>query len=156
MSDPLWPQGLQHARLPCLPLSPRVWSDSCPRSQRCYLAISSSVVHFSFCLQYFPALRSFPPMSWFFASGDQSIRASASASVLPMNIQDWFPLGLTGLISLQFKGLSSLSSSITIQKHQFFSTQPSLWSKSHICTWLLENHSFDYTDLRWKSDVSAF
>ena len=156
MSDPLWPHGLQHAMLPCLPLSPRVWSDSCPLSQWCYLAISSSVVHFSFCLQYFPALWSFPPMSWFFASGDQSIGASASASVLPMNIQDWFPLGLTGLISLQFKGLSRLFSSITIQKHQFFSTQPSLWSKSHICTWLLENHSFEYTNLCWQSDVSTF
>ena len=132
------------------------WSDSCPPSQWCYLTITSSVAHFSFCLQSFPASGSFLPISWLFASGDQNIGASASASVLPMNIQDWFPLGLSGLISLQFKGLSRLFTSITIQKHQFFSPQPSLWSKSHLCTWLLENHSFDYTALCWQSDVSAF
>ena len=88
-------------------------------------------------LQSFPASRLFP-VSQFFALGGQSIGASASASVLPMNIQDWFPLGLTGLISLQFKGLSRVFSSITIQKHQFFILQPSLWSNSHIHTWLLE------------------
>jgi len=85
----------------------------------------------------FPSIRVFS-VSWLFASGDQSIGASASASVLPMNIQGWFPLGLTGLISLQSKGLSRVSSSTTIQKHQFFSTQPSLWSNSHICIWLLD------------------
>jgi len=107
-----------------------------PVSQWWYLAISSSVSPFS-CLQSFPASGSFP-MSQFFASGSQSIRASASASVLSMNIQSWFPLGLTGLISLQSKGLSGVFSIATIQKHQFFRSQPSSWSNSHIHTWLLE------------------
>ena len=97
--------------------------------------ISSSVVPFSSCPQSFPASGSFP-MSWLFTSGCQSIRASVSA--LPMNIQDWFPLGLTCLISLLSKGLSRVFSSTTVQKHQFFSTQPSSWYNSHICTWLLE------------------
>ena len=91
----------------------------------------------SCCLHSFSTLGSFP-MSWLFPSSDQSIWASASASVLPMNIQGWFPLGLTGLISLQSKGLSSIFSNTTIQKHQFFGTQLSLWSSSHIHTWLLE------------------
>ena len=98
--------------------------------------ISSSVIPFSSCLQSFPASGSFP-MSQFFASGGQSIGALASASVLPMNIQDWFPLGLTGWISLLSKGLSRVFSNTTIQKHQFFGTQLSLWSNSHIHTWLL-------------------
>ena len=102
----------------------------------CHPAISSSVLPFS-CLKSFPASGSFP-MSQLFASGGQSIGVSASISVLPMNIQDWFPLGLTGWISLQSKGLSRVFSNTTVQKHQFFSTQPSLWSNSHICTWLLE------------------
>ena len=101
------------------------------------LPISSSVIPFSSCLQYFPASGSFQ-MSQFFASGGQSIGASASASVLPMNIQDWFHLGLTGLIFLQSKGLSRVFSNTTVKKHQFFSPQLSLWSNSHICTWLLE------------------
>ena len=100
--------------------------------------ISSSVVPFSSCLQSFPTSGSFL-MSWLFASGGQSIGVSTSASVLPMNIQDWFPLGLTGLISLQSKGLSGVFSNTTVQKHQFFGGQPSLWSNSHIHTWLLEN-----------------
>ena len=95
----------------------------------------------SSCLQSFPESGAFL-MSWFFPSGGQSIGASASASVVPMNIQDWFPLGLTGLISLQPKGLSRVFANTTVQKHQFFHTQPSLWSNSHIHTWLLEN-SFD-------------
>ena len=99
--------------------------------------ISSSVVPFSFCLQSFSASGSFP-MSQFFASGGQSIRALVSASVLPMNIQDWFPLELTGWFSLQSKGLSRVFSSTTVQKHQFFSAQLSLWSNSHIHTWPLE------------------
>ena len=98
--------------------------------------ISSSVISFSFQLQSYPALGSFP-MSQFFTSDDQTIGASASASVLPMNIQDWFPLGQTGLISLQPKGLSKVFSNITFQKHQFFSSQLSLWSNSHIHTWLI-------------------
>ena len=101
----------------------------------CYLTISSSAAPFSFCLQSFPVSGSFP-VSWLFASGGQSI--GASASVLPMNIEDWFPLGLTGLISLQSKGLSRVFSDTTVQKHQFFGTQPSLSFNSHIHTWLLE------------------
>ena len=115
----------------------------------------SSVVPFSSCLQSFQASGLFP-ISWLFTSGGQSIGASASASVPPMNIQDWFPSGLTGLISLQSKGLSRVFSSTTIWKHQFFSSQLSVRFNSHICTWLLENHSFDYMDLCWRSDVSAF
>ena len=111
----------------------RVRSNSWPLSQWCYLTISSSAALFSFCLQSFPASGSLP-MSQLFTSGGQSI--GASASVLPMNIQGWFPLGLTGLIFLQSKRLSRVFSSTTIRKHQFFSTQPSLWSNSHIRTWL--------------------
>ena len=111
----------------------RVRSNSWPVSQWCYLTISSSAALFSFCLQSFPASGSLP-MSQLFTSGGQSI--GASASVLPMNIQGWFPLGLTGLIFLQSKRLSRVFSSTTIRKHQFFSTQPSLWSNSHIRTWL--------------------
>ena len=98
---------------------------------------SSSVTPFSSCPQSFPASGSFP-ISWLFASGGQSIGASPLASVLPINIQDWFPLGLTSLISLQSKGLSRVFSSTTIWKHQLFSSQPSLWSNSHIHIWLLE------------------
>ena len=122
-------QGLQHTRLLC--------PNSCPLSWWCYLTISSSVAPFSFCPQSFQALGSFP-MSQLLASGGQSIGASASASVLPMNNQGWICLGLTGWISLQSKGLSRVFSSVTIQKHQFFGTQPSLWSNSHMRTWLLE------------------
>ena len=99
-------------------------------------SISSSVSPFS-CLQSFPASGSFP-MSQFFESGGQHIGVSASVSILPMNIQDWSPLGWIGWISLQSKGLSRVSFSTTVQKHQFFSTQPTLWSNSHICTWRLE------------------
>ena len=136
----LWrPHGLQHARLPCPSLSPRVCSDSCPLSQWCHPNISSSVIPFSSCLQSFPASGTFP-MSQLFAPGSQSIgvSASASASVLPMKIQGWFPLGLTGWISLLSKGLSRVFSRTTIQRHQFFGAQPSLWSDFHISTWLLE------------------
>ena len=117
--------------------SPGLCSNSCPLSQWCHPTILSSVIPFSSCLQSFPASGSFP-MSLFFASGSQSIGASASVSVLPMNIQGWFPLGWTGLISLQSKGLSRIFPNTTIQKHQFFGAQPSLWSNSHIHTWLLE------------------
>ena len=124
-----------HTRLPCPSPSPRACSNSCPWSQWCPPAISSSVVPFSTCSQSFPVSGPFP-MSWLFESGGQSIGASASASVLPMNIQSWLPLGLTGWISLQSKGFSRVFSSTTIRKHQFFSTQPSLWSSSHIHTWL--------------------
>ena len=122
MSDYLQPHGLQHARLPCPSLSTRVCSNSCPR---CYLTISSSVVPFSSCLQSCPTSGSFL-MSQFFTSGGQSIGASASASVLLMNIQDWFSLGLIGLISLQSKWLSRVFSNTTVQKHQFFGAQLSL------------------------------
>ena len=127
---------LQHVRLPCPSLSPRVCSNSCPLSQWCHPAISSCVVPFSSCLQFSPASGSFP-MSQLFASGGQSIGASASALVLPMNIQGWSSLVLIGLISLLSKGLSRVFSSTTIWKHQFFGAQPSLWSHSHIDTWLL-------------------
>ena len=113
LHDSLQPHGLQHARLPCPSLSLRVYSNSCPLSQWCHPAISSSVTPFSSCLQSFPASGSFP-ISQFFASGGQSIGASASASVLPVNIQDWFPLRLTGLISLQSKGLSRVFSNTTV------------------------------------------
>ena len=125
MSDSLWPHGLQHARLLCPPLFPGVCSSSCPLSQWCHPTISSSIAPFS-SPQSSPASGSLP-MSRFFASGGQSIGASASASVLPMNIQDWFPLGLTGLISLKSKGLSRVFSSTIIRKH-LFCVQPSLWS----------------------------
>ena len=137
VSDSLWPQGLQQARPPCPSPSPRVYSNSCPLSWWCHPTISSSVISFSSCLWYFPASGSFQ-MSQFFRSGGQSIGVSVSASVLPMNIQDWLPLGLTGWISLQSKGLSRVFSSTTVQKHQFFGAQPSLWSNTHIHIWLLK------------------
>ena len=137
MSDSLRPHGLQHTRPPCPSPTPTVYSNSCPLSQCCHPTISSSVVPFSSRLQSFPASGSFP-MSQFFASGGQSIGLSASASVLSMYIQDWFPLRLTGFISLQSKGLSKVFSNTTVQKHRFFSAQFSLWPNSHIHTWLLE------------------
>ena len=123
-----------------------VCSNSCLLSRWCHPTISSSVAPFSSCPQSFPASGSFP-MSQIFTSGDQRIGASASASVLPVNIQGWFPLGWTDWISLLSKGLWRVFSSTTVQKHQFFSIQPSSWSNSHIHTWLLgKKHSFDYTD----------
>ena len=125
VSDSLWPHGLQHYRLPCPSPTPGAGSNSCPLSQWCHPTISSSVIPFSSCLQSFPASGSFP-MSQFFASGGQSIGVSASASVLPMNIQDWFPLGWTGWISSQSKGLSSVFSNTTVQKHRIFGAQLSL------------------------------
>ena len=118
MSDSLWPHGLQHSRLPCPSPTPGTCSNSCPSSRWCHPTISSSVVPFSSHLQSFPALGSFP-MSQFFTSGGQSIRVSASASVLPMNIQDWFPLGLTDWMSLQSKEFSRVFSNTTVQKYQF-------------------------------------
>ena len=124
-------------RLPCPSPSPRVCSNSCLLSRWCHPTISSSVTSFSSCPQSFPASGSFP-VSWLFASGGYSIGASASASVLPVSIQGWFPLRLTDLMSLQSKGVLVVFYSTTIQKHQFLGTQPSLWSNSHICTWLLE------------------
>ena len=124
MSDSFWPHRLQHTRLPCPSLSLGVCSNLCPLSWWCHPIISSSYSPFFSCLQSFPASGSFP-MSQFSVSGSQSIGASASPSVLPMNIQDWFPLGLTVLNSLLSKELSAVSSSTTVQKHQFFSP---LWS----------------------------
>ena len=144
VSDSLWRQELQHARPPCPSLTPGVYPNSCPSSRWCHLAISSSVVPFSFCPQSHPASESFP-VSQLFASGGQSIGVSASASVLPMNIQCWFPLGLTSLISLLPKRLWSVFSSTTFWNHQFFGAQPSLWSNFHIHTWLLEKPSVQFS-----------
>ena len=137
MSDSLRPHGLQHTRPPCPSPTLGVYPNSFPLSRWCHPTISSSVAPFSSCLQSFPASGSFQ-MSQFFTSGGQRIRVSASASVLPVNIQDWFPLGWTGWISLQSKGLSRIFSNTTAQKHQFFSIQSFLWSNFHILIWLLE------------------
>ena len=127
----------QHDRLPCPSPTPGACSNSYPLSWWCYPNISSSVIPFSSCLQSLPASGSFP-MSQFFTSSGQSIGVSASASFLPMNIQDCFLLGFNGLISLQSKGLSRIFSNTTVQKDQFFNAQLSLWSNSYIYTWLLE------------------
>ena len=154
MSDSLWPHELQHARPPCSSPTPRVHPNSCPLSQWCHPAISSSVIPFSSRLQSFPASESFQ-MSQFFAGG-QSIGVSTSASVLPVNIQDWFSLGWTGWIPLQSKGLSRVFStpqfkSINSSTFSFFDS-PTLTSiHGH---W--KNHSFDKTDLCWQSNVSVF
>ena len=121
MSDSLRPPEPQHARLPCPSPTPRIHPNSCPLSWWCHPTISSSVVIFSSHLHSFPASGSFQ-MSQFFTSGGQSIGVSASPSVLPMNTQEWFPLGWTGWISLQSKGLSRVFSNTTVQKHPFFST----------------------------------
>ena len=123
--DSLRPHELEHARLQCASPASEASSNSCPSSQWRHPTISYSIVPFSSCLQYFPASGSFP-MNQLFISGGQSIRISASASVLPMNIQDWFPLGLTGWNSLQTKWLSRVLSNTTVQKHQFFGAQLSL------------------------------
>ena len=139
--DSLQPHGLQHTRPPYPSPSPRACSNSCPLSGWCHPTILSSVVPFFSCLQSFPMSGSFP-MSQFFASGGHSIGVSVSASFLPINIQDWFPLGLTGLICLQCKGLLRVLSNTTVQKHQFFSTQLS----SHYFTSIYDhwkNHSLD-------------
>ena len=137
MSDSLQPHGLQHTMLPCPSPTLRACSNSCPSTQQCHPMISSFVVTFSSCFQFFPASESFP-MSQLFAWGGQSIGVSALASDLPMNSHDWFPLALTGWISLQSKGLSRVFSNTTVQKHQFFISQLSLWFNSHIHTWILE------------------
>ena len=136
-SDNLWPYGLQLPGLHCASLSPGLCSNLCPLSQWCHSTISSSVILFSSCLQSFPASGSFPK-SQFFASGGQRIGASASASVLPMNIQDWFPLGWTCWISLQSKGLSSL-----LQHHS--SKASILWHSAFFIVWhdYWKNHSSD-------------
>ena len=150
MSDSLQPRGLHKAHR--APLSFTI-------SQSLLTFMSTELMMLSdhlllFCLQSFPASGSFL-RSQFFASCGQSTGASASASVLPMNIQGWFPLGLTGLISLQSKGLSKVFSRTTVWNYQSFCTQPSLWSNSHIHTWW-KNHSFDYIDLCQQIDISAF
>ena len=137
VSDSLQPHGLLHTRSPCPSPTPRIYSDSCPLSQWWHPAISSCFIHFSSRLQSFPASGSFQ-MSQFFASGSQSIGASALVSVLPMNIQDWSPLGWTGWISSQSKGLARVFSNTTVQKHQFFGAQLSSQSNSHIHTRLLK------------------
>ena len=137
VSDSLQPHELQHARPPCPSPTPWVHPNPCLLSQWCHPTISSSVVPFSSCPQSVPASWSFQ-MSQLFSSGGQSIGVSASASVLPMNIQDWSPLGLTGLISWVSKVLSRVFSNTTVRKHQFFGAQLSLSSNSHIHTWLLE------------------
>ena len=138
--DSLRPHESQHARPPCPSPTPRVHSHSRPSRQWCHPAISSSVVPFCSCPQSFPASGSFP-VSRLFTSGSQSTEVSVSASVLPMNNQGWFPLGLTGLISLMSKGLSRVFSSTTVQKHKFFSAQPHLCSHIHNDYW--KSHSFD-------------
>ena len=124
------PHESQHTRPPCPSLNPRVHPNPCPLSQWCHPIISSSVIPFSSCPQSFPASGSFQ-MSQLFASGGKSTGVSASTSVLPMNIRDWFPLGWTGWISLQSKGLSRVFSNTIVQKHQFFGTQLSSWSSSN-------------------------
>ena len=151
----LWPHGLQHARLPCPSPSPRAFSNSCPLSWWSHPTISSSVFPFSSCLQSFSASGSFL-MSWLFASGGQNIEASASASVLPMNTQDWFPLGWTGWISLLSKGLSksllqhhNSKASILLHSALFMVQLTSIYDY-----W--KNHSFDQMDLCLQSNVSAF
>ena len=133
MSDSLWPHESQHARPPCPSATPGVYSNSGASSRWCHSAISSSVVPFSSCPQSLPA-----SMSQLFTWGGQSIGVSALASLLPMNTQDWSPLGWTGWTSLQSSGLSRVFSNTTVQKHQFFGTQLSLQSNSHIHTWPLE------------------
>ena len=141
LSDSLQPHESQHTRPPCPSPTPRVYPNSCPLSRWCHPAISSSTIPFSSCPQSLPASESVP-MSQLIARGGQSIGVSASASVFPMNTQDW-SLEWTGCISLQSKGLSRVFSNTTVQKHQFFGTQPSSQSNSHIHTRPLENHSLD-------------
>ena len=142
MSDSLQPHESQHAMPHCPSPTSRVHPNSCASSWWCHPAISSSVVPFSSCPKSLPASESFP-MSQLFAWGGQSIGVSASASVLPVNTQDWSPLGWTGCISLQSKGLTSVFSNTTVQKHQFFGAQLSSQSNSHIHTWPLEKPTLD-------------
>ena len=145
--------GPQHPRPPCPSPTPGVYTNSCPLSQWCHPTISSSVIHFSSCLQSFPASGSFQ-MSQLFTSGGQSFGVSALVSVLPMNIQDWLPLGLTGWISLQSKGLLRVFSNSTVQKHQFFGAQllygPALTSIHD--DW--RDSNFNQMDLWWQSKKS--
>ena len=154
MSDSSRPRGLLHASLPCPSPIPRVCSNSCPLSRWCHPTISSSVAPcFSSCPQSFPELGSFP-ISLLFILGGQSI--GTSASVLPMNIQGWFLLGLTGLISLLSTGLSRVFSNTTVQKHQFFGAQSSFGPTLTFIRDYWKKHSFDYVDLCQQNNVSAF
>ena len=151
----LWPHEPQHTRTPCPLPTPRVYTNPCSLRQCCHPAISSSVIHFSSCPQSFPASGSFP-VSWIFSSGGQSIGTSALASVLPMNIQGWVPLRLTGLISLQSNGPSRVFSNPTVQSINFsaLSFLHSLTLTSLYDRW--KNYSFDYMDLCWQSDIFMF
>ena len=153
MTNSMQPHGLQHARLLCSSLSPRVCSNSCPLSWWCYVTSSCSATPFSFGFQSFSASRSIP-VSWLFTSGGQSI--GASASVLPMNIQDWFTLGWTGWISLQSKELSRVFSSTTIQSIKYLALSLLYGPPFTSIHDYRKNHSFDYMDLCQQSDVSAF
>ena len=153
MSNFLRLHGLQHARLPCPTLSPRVCSNSCPLSQWCYLTISSSAILFSSCLQSFPVSGSFP-INQLFAAGGQS--TGASASVLPMNIQGWLPLALTGLISLLSKGLSRVYPSTTIQSINSSALSPLYGPTLTSLHDYWKNHSFEHADFCRQSDVFAF
>ena len=139
MSDSLWPHGLQHTRPPCPSPTPGAYSNSCPSSLWCHPTISSSVILFSSCLQFLPASGPLP-ISQLFTSGGQSIGISTSASVLPMNIQNWFSLGLTDLISLQCKELSRVFSNTTVRKQQFFG----MGQLSHPYMTSGKYHNFDY------------
>ena len=152
MSNSLRHYGVYTSRLPCTLVSPRVCLNSCPLSQWCHLTISSSVTLFFSCPQSFPTLVFSNELALCITWPKYWI----SVSVFPMNIQDWFPLGLTGLISLQSKELSRIFSSTTVEKHQFFGAQPSLWSNSHILTWQLENPQAWLYGPCWQSDVSDF
>ena len=153
-SDSLRSHGLQHTRPPCLSPSPEVCPSSCPLHQWFYPAISTSDALF-LCPQSVPASGTFPK-NWLFTSGDQNTEAEASASVLPISIQGWFPLRLTDLNSLLSKGLSRVFSSTAIRRHQFFGALSSLQSSSHTICDHWEDHSLDYVDLCWQSNISAF
>ena len=162
MSDSLQPCGLQHARIPCPSPTPQACSIPCPSSQWCHPTISSSVIPFSSQLQSFPASGSFP-MSHLFASGGQSIGASASASILPMNIQDWFSLGLIDLILLLSKGVSRVFSNTRIDQQELMFESINSLALSLLYDPTLtsiyeywKNHSFNYTDLCWQSNVPGF
>ena len=156
MSDSLWPHGLQRARPPCPSSTPRTCSNSCPLNRWRHLTISSAVIPFSPRFQSFPVLGSFP-MSQFFTPSGQGIGASPSASVLPMNVQDWLPVGWTGWISLQSKGLSQESSPTAEFKNIHSSVLSLLYGLALTSVpgyW--KNHSFDSAELCWQSNVSAF
>ena len=154
MSNSLQPHELEHTRPPCPSPTPGAHANPCPLSRWCHPTISSSVVPFSPCSQSFPASVSFP-MSQLFASGGQSIAVSASTSILPMNTQDWFPLGWTGWISSQSKGLSRVFSNTAIRKHQFFSAQLSSQSNSHIHTWLTTGKTIALTRRTFVDNVMS-